>query len=83
MGPRHRDDAEAPERKCAWKPRSFPSSRTSDSRQYSVTDGRTTIGTVELIDGAFIAVDVTGKPVGTFKTLTAAVRAFPAREGAA
>jgi hypothetical protein len=76
VGPRHRDDAEAPERKCAWKPRFFPSSRTSNSKQYSVTDGRIALGTVELTGGAFIAVDTTGQTLGTFATVRAAMVSF-------
>jgi hypothetical protein len=48
----------------------------------AVYDGRDAVGIVELIDGAFIAVDTTGEIVGSFRTLSQAVRAFPAREGA-
>jgi hypothetical protein len=71
--PRHRvTDSEAPERKCAWKPRSFPSSRTPNSEQYSVSDGSTALGIVELISGAFIAVYSSDEIIGAFDTLIAA-----------
>ena len=79
VGPRHRDDAEA--RKGNALGNRIPSSRTSNPRQYSVTDGRTTIGTVELIGSAFVTVDSTGEIVGSLNTLAAAARTFPAREG--
>jgi hypothetical protein len=55
-----------------------PSSRSSDSKQYTVTDGRTALGTVELISGAFVAIASTGEVVGSFNTLVAAARSFPA-----
>jgi hypothetical protein len=58
-----------------------PSSLCSDSKQYSVTDGRTALGTVELTSGAFVAVDSSGEIIGAFDTLIAAVPAFPVREG--
>jgi hypothetical protein len=49
-----------------------PSSRPA---QYSVsvTDGRDAVGTVKLIDGSHVAIDITGKVVGTFATLKAAL----------
>jgi len=56
---------------------------TSSSRQYAVTDGRIALGTVALINGAFVAVNRTGKVVGSFDTLAAAARSLPARENAA
>jgi hypothetical protein len=74
VGPRHRADAEAREGIASGK--CIPSSRTSNSKQYSVTDGRTALGTVELINGAFIAVNTTGQPLGTFATLKAAMASF-------
>ena len=80
VGPQHRDDDAGARKELA---KHVPSSRTSNPAQYHVTDGRTAIGTVELIDGAFVAVDSTGKTVGSFETLIAAARSLPAWEGAA
>jgi hypothetical protein len=46
----------------------------------AVYDGRTALGTVELINDASIA--STGEVVGSFDTLVAAARSFPTREDA-
>ena len=45
----------------------------SRSTLQAVYDGS---GHIELIDGAFIAVDTTGQTLGTFATLRAAVASF-------
>jgi hypothetical protein len=74
VGPRPRADAEAREENALGN--RIPSSRTSNSKQYSVTDGRIALGIVELIGGAFVAVDTTGQTLGTFATLRAAVACF-------
>jgi hypothetical protein len=41
-----------------------------------VTDGRVACGTVDLINGAFVATDTSGAVVGRFPTLHQAMRAF-------
>jgi hypothetical protein len=74
VGPRHRDNAEA--RKGNALANRIPSSRTSNPKQYSVTDGRTALGTIELIDGSHVAIDATGPTLGTFATLRAAMASF-------
>ena len=43
---------------------------------FSVTDGRVACGTVDLINGAFVATDTSGAVVGRFPTLHQAMRAF-------
>jgi len=55
-----------------------PSSRTSNRNpaHFSVTDGRVACGTVDLINGAFVATDTSGAVVGRFPTLHQAMRAF-------
>jgi len=75
VGPRHHDDAEA-QKGNAFGNRVPPFSRPPNSRQYAVTDGRTAIGTIELIDGRHVAIDATGQTLGTFATLKAAMASF-------
>jgi hypothetical protein len=53
------------------------------SRTFAVTDGRLSIGKIELVDGFFTTIDIDGVIVGIFDTLRAASRAFPEREGTA
>jgi hypothetical protein len=43
---------------------------------YSVTAGRTALGTIEQVAGGFVATDASGHVVGTFSTLSGASRAF-------
>ena len=47
-----------------------------NNARYSVSDGRETCGVVDLVDGGFVAVDITGNIIGKFATLLAAARAF-------
>jgi len=54
------------------------SSRIDLFRQYAVTDGRLAVGTIEIVDGFFIALDIDGNIIGKFGTLTLPVRALPA-----
>ena len=75
VGPRHRIDAEAREG-CVWNPHFFPCSRTTNPKQYAVTDGRVTIGAIALIDGRHVATDATGQTLGTFATLEAPMASF-------
>jgi hypothetical protein len=84
-----RRKAAAPAAPHANGSRDFSSGQTgvqglihTDHITQAVYDGRTALGTIELIDGAFVAVDSTGKVVGSFDTLKAAARSLPAREGA-
>jgi len=42
-----------------------------------VTDGRVACGTVDVVDGALIALDINGAVVGRFPPLRQAVRALP------
>jgi hypothetical protein len=44
-----------------------------------VTDGRDHVGTIELIDGQFIAIDATGNVVGRFQHLRTAMCSLPPR----
>jgi hypothetical protein len=47
-----------------------PSSRPqSPSQHFSVTYGRTPLGTIDVIDGAFVAYDASGLLIGRFSTL--------------
>jgi hypothetical protein len=41
-----------------------------------VTSGRDPLGVIELVDGAFIAIDVDGIEIGRFDSLKQAARAF-------
>jgi hypothetical protein len=43
---------------------------------FSVTDGRVALGTIDVVDGAFVALDINGAVVGQYPTLRQAVRAF-------
>jgi hypothetical protein len=59
-----------------------PFSHTSKSNQaqaarYSVTAGRTPLGTVREVAGGFVAVTTAGAVVGTFPTLREAAAALP------
>jgi hypothetical protein len=49
----------------------------------AVYDGRHRIGTVEIVDSGFVAIDITGKTVGTFATLSAAMGSLPVQGGVA
>jgi hypothetical protein len=64
----------------ARKPDAFgkrpSSSRIPHPNQYAVSDGRTPLGTVEAVNGAFVAIDTAGIAVGTFASLREASRAF-------
>ena len=63
------------DRSSAKRPR--PSSRQrSTSQTFAVTDGRTTVGMVEVDGKHFIAIDTAGHLVGRFDTLKLAMRAF-------
>jgi hypothetical protein len=62
--------------------RASRSTEAPTAKLLSITDGRTTLGTVELINGAFVAVVSTDEIVGSFDTLAAAARSLPARESA-
>jgi hypothetical protein len=41
-----------------------------------VTDGRTALGTVEQVSGAFVAIDTSGVEIGRFRTAREAARTF-------
>jgi hypothetical protein len=56
--------------------------RQAAAAHYSVTSGRVTIGTINQIAGVFVAVDISGTTIGTFATLSEAVRSFPVGRGA-
>ena len=43
----------------------------------AVSDGRVTIGTINVIDGIYIAVDTGGIVIGTFGSMLEAVRSLP------
>jgi hypothetical protein len=51
-------------------------------RRVAVYDGHDWIGSVEIVDGGFIAISITGKVVGTFETLSTATRSLPVQGGA-
>jgi len=74
-GPSHRGHGGRAETKDACEKRKT-SSRTSNSKQYSVTDGRTALRTIKLIGGSYVAIDATGQTLGTLATLRAAVASF-------
>jgi hypothetical protein len=59
--------------------RSLPTSPvpSKSNRSWSIYSGRKALGAVELIDGVFTAIDVTGTVIGTFATLHEAARALP------
>lgn len=55
-----------------------------ECRHWSITDGRTRAGIVDLVDDEFVARDYRGREVGRFTTLAAAAAAFtpdPAESG--
>lgn len=78
-GARQRDDAGGSRKANAFGKCGCPSSRTSNRNpaHFSVTDGRVACGTVDVVDGAFIALDINGAVVGRFPPLRQAVRALP------
>jgi hypothetical protein len=47
----------------------------------AIYDGRDRIGSVEIVDGGFIAIGITGKVVGSFNTLIDAARSLPVQGG--
>jgi len=56
--------------------RAFKEIKYQAAAHYSVTAGRTALGTIEQVAGGFVATDASGRVVGTFSTLSAASRAF-------
>jgi hypothetical protein len=52
-------------------------SREIEAVHWSVTDGRTLVGTIDLIDGSYVAIDIHGEITGTFGTRLEAARSFP------
>jgi hypothetical protein len=72
-------DANGGQTRNAIADRDASSSLEHPHSQYAVTDGRPAIGTVEIVDGHFIALDVDGNIVGKFGTLMLAVRVLPGR----
>ena len=57
-------------------PSNRPPNQTQAATHFSVTAGRTALGTIEQVAGGFVATDASGRVVGTFSTLSAASRAF-------
>jgi hypothetical protein len=55
----------------------IPSGPEQQQRSLAVSDGTTAVGTVEVRDSCFVALDTDGIVVGKFGTLRAAVRALP------
>jgi hypothetical protein len=47
-----------------------------ECRHWSITDGRTSVGVVDLVGDEFVARDAAGKTVGRFATLAAAAAAI-------
>jgi hypothetical protein len=75
-GVNHRgDDGDA--RKADAFGQCTPSSPQQVAPQYAVTDGRLAVGTVEVIDGRFVAFGLDGNIIGRFRELKPAVRALP------
>jgi hypothetical protein len=75
-------DAEPPRNLPALDDRGGASRKTKSpeiQQQYSVTDGRTALGTIELIGGSDVAIDAPGQLIGMFATLKAAVASFGGR----
>jgi hypothetical protein len=67
------------------KPRRFRNKNpheTLNLSQYFVCDGRFSVGIIKPIDNYFVAHDLDGEIVGTFRSLVAAVRALPERSAA-
>src|SRR5258708_28391117 len=56
--------------------RAFKEIKYQAAAHYSVTAGRTALGTIDQVAGGFVATDASGRVVGTFSTLSAASRAF-------
>jgi hypothetical protein len=51
--------------------------RETEAVHWSVTDGRTPVGIIDLIDGSYAATDIRGELTGTFRTRREAARSFP------
>jgi hypothetical protein len=51
-------------------------SRNSPQLHFAITDGRTALGTVDVVGGRFIGIGVDGHLIGKFNSLRDAVRAF-------
>jgi hypothetical protein len=50
--------------------------RRQDAAHFPIADGRDVLGTVDLIDGAYVATDAAGKVVGKFASMKAAPASF-------
>ncbi len=50
-------------------------------KHWSINDGRTCIGVVDLVDGMFVARNLAGQIVGRFDSLLLAARVFELVEG--
>jgi hypothetical protein len=48
----------------------------NEQRSLAVSDGRESIGTVEVCDGTFVALDINGNGIGRYGTLKLAVRSL-------
>jgi hypothetical protein len=55
---------------------SSPTQNTAQAARYSVTAGRNALGTIEQVEGGFVAIDTDGVVIGEFGSLIAASRAF-------
>ena len=79
-GPSHRGHGGRAETKDACEKRKT-SSRSQVSLQYAITDGRISVGTVEVIEGCYVAFAPDGSVIGRFQTLRLAVFALPTEGG--
>jgi hypothetical protein len=79
-----RSDAAGARSKAIFRKNFACSSPTTNTTQaathFSVTAGRTARGTIEQVEGGFVATSASGTVVGTFPTLHEAARAFDGGE---
>jgi hypothetical protein len=73
---RHRADGADAQGESSWDARISSTASTLKS-QLSVCDGRTALGTVELVDRRYIVRDLDGAIVSRFQDLRSAIRALP------
>jgi hypothetical protein len=81
FGPRHRTSVDGGRKARALEKRCPSTPNSPTAQTLSVTDGRTALGTVELIDRIYIATDTTGTEIGRFDSLREATRAFDRGRG--
>jgi hypothetical protein len=80
--PTHGGDRGGTRKVVASGKRALSSRKKNSSQHFAVADGRDALGTVDLIDGMYVATDAGGKFVGKFASMEAAAASFTGKAAA-